>query len=467
MGDRQIWVSKSGSNSNSGSSSSPLKTIQAAIDRAPSGTDIMVKAGTYVENVRIRKDDVSLISADGKHEATIKAASQSNAAISGFGVEGVKIKGFEIDGPSNSNAVHFGMSGRGFNDPIRDLTIQDNKIHSSGLDGIKVSQAYNVKVLNNDVSGSGEEGIDFVAVNNSRIAGNDVSGSDGPSALGVKGGSSNVTIEDNKVWDAKAAGISVGGWTTAKWMWPNARSYEAKDLKVVGNEVSDVGKAAILVSGARDSHIGDNFLDPDNGQKAAIWVDRSKAAHPSPIYSKDITIEDNSFESSKLVQVNKGNGSGLEVSGNTAAASGQKGIWASARSAADAADAADAAHTTHTADGTDDAAPGVIAIAREDLPKGYDIQEGGDLPDVRIIVGDESLVYTPVRDGHPDAATLPDGSSSAGDYLFFELPAEAAQEASGEDAAVPLTGWHAIEEAPLPELAGADHGTPSAAGWLL
>ncbi|UEM18833.1 right-handed parallel beta-helix repeat-containing protein [Skermanella mucosa] len=455
MGDRQIWVSKSGSNSNSGSSSSPLKTIQAAIDRASGGDDIMVKAGTYVENVRIRKDDISLISADGNHDATIKAASQGRAAISGFGVEGIKIKGFEIDGPSGSNAVHFGMSGRGFKDPIRDLTIQDNKIHSSGLDGIKVSQAYNVKVLNNDVSGSGEEGIDFVAVNNSRIAGNDVFGSDGPSALGVKGGSSNVKIENNTVWDAKGAGISVGGWTTDKWMWPNARSYEAKDLTVVGNEVRDVGKAAILVSGARESHIGDNYLDPDNGQKAAIWVDRSKAAHPSPIYSKDISIEDNFFESSKLVQVNKGNGGGLDVSGNSAAASGQKGVWASARSAGDVAGA------------SNDAAPDMIAVARDDLPEGYDLQHGGDLPDVRIVLGDESVIYTPIRDGDFDVTDLPDGAVSADDYLFFEPVDDTADSAALDDAAAILTGWHALDEAAQPELAGVDQASSSASGWVL
>lgn len=464
MGDRQIWVSNSGSNSNSGSSSAPLKTIQAAIDRASGGTDIMVKAGTYVENVRVRKDDISLISADGKHEATIKAASQKGAAISGFGVEGITIKGFEIDGPSGSNAVHFGMSGRGFNDPIRDLTIQDNKIHSSGLDGVKVSQAYNVKVLNNDISGSGEEGIDFVAVNNSRIAGNDVSGSDGPSGLGVKGGSSNVTIEDNTVWDSKGAGISVGGWTTAKWMWPNARSYEAKNLTVVGNEVSDVGKAAILVSGARDSHIGDNYLDPDNGQKAAIWVDRSKASHPSPIYSKDISIEGNSFESSKLVQVNTGNGTGLEVSGNTAAASGQKGVWASAKSAAGAADTA---HAAHAAEAPNDAAPDVIAIAREDLPESFHIQDGGDLPDIQIVVGDESVIYSPIRDGSLDGTDLPDGAAPTDGYLFFGLPAEKAGDAATDDAAVILTGWHAVEDAPHAELAAAVQGSSATAGWLL
>ena len=77
MADRQIWVSTKGDNSNSGSASDPLKTIQAALNKATSGTDIMVKAGTYTGNLRIYDNNVSLISADGNQEATIKAASQN------------------------------------------------------------------------------------------------------------------------------------------------------------------------------------------------------------------------------------------------------------------------------------------------------------------------------------------------------------------------------------------------------
>ena len=213
MADHQIWVSTKGNNSNSGSASDPLKTIQAALNKASSGTDVMVKAGTYTGNLKFYDNNVSLISADGNQEATIRPSNQNASTISGFGLEEVTIKGFEIDGANNSNAIHFGMSGSGFNDPIRNLTIQDNKIHSSGEDGIKISQAHNVKVINNDITNSGGEGIDFVAVNGSQIAGNIVKGVDGTAGIVVKGGSSNDDIVNNKVSDANVNGISVGGWT--------------------------------------------------------------------------------------------------------------------------------------------------------------------------------------------------------------------------------------------------------------
>src|SRR3712207_8962590 len=38
---------------NGGSEGTPLKTIQAAVDQATPGTAIMVKAGTYAENVSL------------------------------------------------------------------------------------------------------------------------------------------------------------------------------------------------------------------------------------------------------------------------------------------------------------------------------------------------------------------------------------------------------------------------------
>ena len=109
----------------------------------------------------------------------------------------------------------------------------------------------------------------------------------------VKGGSNNDDIVNNKVWDAKVNGISVGGWTDQKWMWPNAHSYEAKNLTVTGNEVWNVYKSAILVSGAHDSTISNNYLHPNNNYDAVIWLDSSVADHPSPIQSKNITLSGN------------------------------------------------------------------------------------------------------------------------------------------------------------------------------
>jgi hypothetical protein len=433
MADGQIWVSPKGDNSNSGSASDPLKTIQAALNKATSGTDVMVKAGTYTENLRIYDNNLSLISADGNQEATIRAASQNGSTISGFGVEGVTIKGFEIDGANNSNAVHFGMSGKGFNDPVRNLTIQDNVIHSSGGDGVKVSQAYNVKVVHNSITNSGGEGIDFVAVNDSRIAGNNIKGVEGTAGIVVKGGSSNDDIVNNKVWDADVNGISVGGWTTSQWMWPNARGYEAKDLTVTGNEVWDVNKSAILVSGARDSYIAKNYLHPDNDYDAVIWLDKSVANHSSPLYSENITLSGNIFERDDWLRVNSGNNDGLSVSGNKVGATyaaSTAGAWSSNK------------------------ASGAVAAASGSAAE----EESSGL--VKS-TGDELIVYSHAKE-------------AAAGAIDVQADASASAHAAEATDSVALTTWQALEDTPaaVDTIAIADHGNDAQAhhttdGWLL
>jgi hypothetical protein len=435
MPDRQIWVSTKGDNSNSGSASDPLKTIQAALSKATNGTDIMVKAGTYTENLRINDNNVSLISADGNQEATIKAASQNASTISGFGLDGVTIKGFEIDGANNSNAIHFGMSGKGFDDPIRNLTIKDNVIYSSGGDGIKVSQAYNVKVVHNSIKDSGGEGIDFVAVNNSQISGNNVQGVEGTAGIAVKGGSSNDDITNNKVWDANVNGISVGGWTDTKWMWPNARGYEAKDLTVTGNEVWDVNKSAILVAGARDSYIAKNYLHPDNDYDAVIWIDKSVATHSSPLYSENITLSGNIINRDDWLRVNSGNNDGLRVSGNKVGdehASGTAGVWSSAETSGDVAAASGSA--------ADEESSGLVKSA-----------------------GDELIVYNHAKD-----------AGTAAGAAVEQTDTQTASDTTDTSASDALTKWQALEDAsaPVETAVIADHSQDAQThhttdGWLL
>ena len=236
-------------------------------------------------------------------------------------------------------------------------------------------------------------------------------------------------------------------------MWPNARGYEAKNLTVTGNEVWDVNKSAILVSGAHDSYIAKNYLHPDNNYDAVIWIDSSVANHPSPLYSENITVSGNVFERDDWLRVNSGNKDGLKVSGNKVGAehaSGTKGVWSSAEEASavagvsgSAADQkiavvegkvedqpADSAPATHvfTPDTAIDAdtAPEVIAISKADLPAGFDAEDD-DPSGLVVSAGNEFIVYSHVREAEApaDGAGKAD-AAGADDHLYFRLPGDTA-----------------------------------------
>src|SRR5687768_8011083 len=125
---KYIWVSTSGNDGNSGSSSAPLKSIQAAVDRATPGTAVMVKAGTYTENVRFSKDGgadapIQLISADGTGAAQINPAKSGYSTIIGHGVQNIVIKGFGIgfSGGDDGNGISFTQSTRDFSDMSKNI----------------------------------------------------------------------------------------------------------------------------------------------------------------------------------------------------------------------------------------------------------------------------------------------------------------------------------------------------------
>ena len=167
---RQIWVSPDG----------PVSDINAALQIATPGTDVMVKAGTYRGAVKFARSGeegapIRLISADGKGKARIVS---DKAGVYGFGTKNAGVFGFHIAAGRGGNGIHFGLAGRDTRDMsryARNLVIADNIVENAGEDGIKLSQADGVFVYGNIVRNSGADrnrngdgGIDMVAVTSRR-----------------------------------------------------------------------------------------------------------------------------------------------------------------------------------------------------------------------------------------------------------------------------------------------------------
>ena len=85
---RYLWVSVDGSDSNTGSKDAPMASIQAAVDAARPGTAVLVEAGAYHENVKVRSNGTEdapiwIVSADGYKAAELIPLSDTLSTIYG------------------------------------------------------------------------------------------------------------------------------------------------------------------------------------------------------------------------------------------------------------------------------------------------------------------------------------------------------------------------------------------------
>lgn len=101
-------------------------SIQAAVDAANPGDEIVVKPGIYEENIVITKK-ISIVSESGNFSDTIVRAADSSEDIFGIWENGVSIKGFGITGSESAGFHLFG---------VNDCHIENNRLYNNsyGID---------------------------------------------------------------------------------------------------------------------------------------------------------------------------------------------------------------------------------------------------------------------------------------------------------------------------------------------
>jgi Ca2+-binding RTX toxin-like protein len=320
-----IWVSPTGSDAGDGSKDSPLKTIQAAVDRATAGAAVMVKAGVYRENVKLPSEALGtpdnpiwLLSVDGPQAAKVVAVDQTVSTIYGYGTDNYVVRGFEIEG--GLRGIQFSQSGRDFTDLVNNVLVIDNVIHDTTDDGIKIGQADNAYAVGNTIYNVDGEGIDFLAVNNGFISYNEVyNAKSTAAAIFAKGGSTGVLIDHNYVHDIPSGdGIGVGGQTGTEYFRPGFSAYEAKDVIVSGNHVEDVARRPVNVKGAIDSKITDNYLVGNPEYYAAIAIQMGWADAPTLMYSANIEVAGNILVGNQKIRIHDGNNNAISIHDNAA-----------------------------------------------------------------------------------------------------------------------------------------------------
>jgi len=145
-------------------------SIQTAVSSASSGDVIIVKPGTYTENIRITTTPNLVIrSESGKPEDTIITAKSSTTSVFYTEVNNITISGFKITGVSSSSAAGVYLV-RCSNCTITNNDLSDNNV------GIYLRSADYNKILNNAVLG-GSRGIYLQDSNYNTISGNGASSS--------------------------------------------------------------------------------------------------------------------------------------------------------------------------------------------------------------------------------------------------------------------------------------------------
>ncbi len=169
-------------------------SIQAAVDAANSGDIIIVRDGTYVENMNIEKDDLTIKSENGAEQTIIQAVN-SNDDVFEIRADYVNISGFTIIGSafhagiylvadgcniSNNDIIFHENDGVGifFEDSSNNIIV-DNDFDSNdeGGTGIHLFSFSNNNIIKNNRVASATNGIWLQATNNNTIIDNRISSS--------------------------------------------------------------------------------------------------------------------------------------------------------------------------------------------------------------------------------------------------------------------------------------------------
>ncbi len=146
-------------------------TIQEALNSAsPEDEEIVVKSGTYMENVDVNKDDITIRSESGNPFDTIVEADSSSDDVFDVTTDGVKISGFNITGASGTGCAGIYLEGveyclienntlsnndRGIFLGLSSSNTLENNTASNNDDGICLEDSWDNTLNNNTVSDNG------------------------------------------------------------------------------------------------------------------------------------------------------------------------------------------------------------------------------------------------------------------------------------------------------------------------
>jgi parallel beta-helix repeat protein len=243
----------------------PGNSIQTAVNNSNSGDTITIKPGTYTENIKITKGNLTIKSESGNPDNTIIKAKSSTVNVFFVQADNVKISGIKAIGASGSSYSGIYLSG------CNKCVIENNKLMSNGR-GIYVASSKGCTISKNTLTGNGYYGIVLGSCTGTTISGNTASND----ARGIHVGSSDDnTLSGNTVTSNSAYGIYVCGLSDRNRIYNNYFNNTNVTIKSgTGNSYNTTKTAGKNIVGG--SYLGGNYWGkPDGSGFSDTAVDKN------------------------------------------------------------------------------------------------------------------------------------------------------------------------------------------------
>lgn len=260
---------------NSTGQAADFTSVQAAVNAANPGDEILVKPGIYEENVEITKP-LTIFSESGNSSDTIIQAADSSKDVFGIWANEVNIRGFSIRGSDSAAGIHFfGVTGCRIEHNMLsnnscgvDLymfssgnTLADNDV-SDSLTGISLGDSLNNTLRNNSISYC-NSGVSFFDSPNNTLENNTILENNG--GISLTGESNGNLLVSNIIKSNKKVGLHIyetSGNLIYNNYFNNTANVESE--LVAGNNVWNTTKSEStnIIGG---SYLGGNFWGKPDG----------------------------------------------------------------------------------------------------------------------------------------------------------------------------------------------------------
>jgi parallel beta-helix repeat protein len=232
----------------------PGNSIQNAVNNSTPGDVIIVKPGTYTENVVVNKESLTIRSESGNPDNTLIKARNSGANIFSLQASNIRISGFKVSGATRSGYAGIKLSS------CSNCIIENNKLLNSSR-GIYLLSSRGNTISKNTATNCGEYGIVLSSSMSNTLSENTASNN----VRGLHFGSSDGnTFTGNTIQSNSISGVFICGLSDRNTVYNN----HFNDINItikngIGNSYNTTKTAGKNIIGG--PYIGGNFWAKPDG----------------------------------------------------------------------------------------------------------------------------------------------------------------------------------------------------------